>query len=507
MLKTLNNESRFASVGLYLFAVATVAVALAVTLTLWRPVFSRNPFALFYMAVLISAWLGGIGPGLLSAAFAVATITYFITPSFVNFDGTWRDLVQAGTFVVLAIAVSTLDSRRRRAVQALQHSMSEIVKAKDEADAANAAKDRFLAVLSHELRTPLTPALAAAQAMQTRKDLPPLVREDIEMIHRNIDLEARLIDDLLDVTRITQNKLKLRPKLVDVHALIHQVLDICRVDADGRNVRTYRELNAIKPVVMADSARMNQVLWNLVKNAIKFTPAGGAVTVRTSGDDQRIRIDVSDTGIGIEPDALGRIFNAFEQAGENITREFGGLGLGLAITRALVESHGGKISATSAGTGQGSTFSIELNVAAENLPATDAPAAHPAPRIGGLRLLLVEDHKDTATMMSRLLRSLDYQVDVAHTVEGALATAAKQEFDLVISDLGLPDASGLDLMRELRQKYHLRGIALSGYGMEDDVARSHEAGFVTHLTKPVDFAVLQQTIAETAGTAPQRVSA
>jgi hypothetical protein len=483
-----------------------VSAALAVTLALWSPVFSRNPFALFYIAVLLSAWLCGIGPGLLAAVLSVAAITYFITPSFVSLNGGWRTVVQVGTFAAMAVAVSTLDSRRRRAVHALQKSVKEAAKAREIAVAANAAKDRFLAVLSHELRTPLTPALVAAQSMEDRQDLPLSVREDLAMIRRNIELEARLIDDLLDLTRITQNKLKLRPKLIDLHELIHQVLDICRVDADAKDVRTYRELNAIKPVVMADSARMNQVLWNLVKNAIKFTPSGGTVTVRTSGDEKRLRVEVIDTGIGIEKDALGKIFNAFEQAGENITREFGGLGLGLAITRALIETHSGKITAASEGVGKGSTFTVELNVAEQELPAKDAPKPA-APRVGGLRLLLVEDHKDTCLMMSRLLRSLDYDVKTAHSVGEGLAVASQHEFDLVVSDLGLPDASGLELMRQLRERYQLRGIALSGYGMEDDVARSYEAGFVTHLTKPIDFAALQQAIAESAGVAPQRVSA
>lgn len=496
MLKKLNNESRFASLGLYLFSVATVAVALAVTLALWRPVFSRNPFALFYMAVLISAWLGGIGPGLLAAVFAVTTITYFITPTFVTFDGSWRDLVQAGTFVALAVAVATLDSRRRRAVHALEHSMAEMKKAKDRADAANAAKDRFLAVLSHELRTPLTPALAAAQAIQDRKDLPPLLREDIAMIHRNIDLEARLIDDLLDITRITQNKLKLRPKLVDVHVLIHQVLDICRVDADEKNVRTYRELNAIKPVVMADAARMSQVLWNLVKNAIKFTPGGGTVTVRTSGDDMRIRIDVSDTGIGIEPAALSRIFNAFEQAGENITREFGGLGLGLAISKAIVDLHGGKLTASSEGHGKGAVFSMTLPLAiptSAELAVLPSASLEPKPQRSA-KILLVEDNPDSSKAVTMAMQSYGYHIRAADGVDAALQAASTEKFDLVISDLGLPDGTGYELMRQLRERYNLRGVALSGFGMEDDVQRSLEAGFAHHLTKPVEIERLDSVV-------------
>ena len=372
-------------------------------------------------------------------------------------------------------------------------------KAREAAEAANHAKDRFLAMLSHELRTPLTPVLNTVQALEDSGVLPANLLAAVEMIRRNVELEARLIDDLLDLTRISKGKVQLRLETVDAHALVGTALEICGDDIRAKALAVTVELGAPQHVLRADVARLHQVFWNLLKNAVKFTPAGGSLAVRSSNPQPgRISFEVSDTGMGILPENLPKIFDAFEQ-GNRATS--GGLGLGLAITKAIVDLHAGVITAASAGGGRGATFVLELATESMVSPTLDHAANGrdvPLPngavgRKDGARVLLVDDHEDTLRSMDRLLRLRGFQVCTAPSVAAALESAASHSFDLLISDVGLPDGSGMDLMRELRLRHGeaLPGIALSGYGMEEDVTRSRAAGFDEHLTKPVDMATLE----------------
>ncbi|HYO11501.1 MAG TPA: PAS domain S-box protein [Tepidisphaeraceae bacterium] len=372
------------------------------------------------------------------------------------------------------------------------------------AEAANKAKDRFLAVLSHELRTPLTPVLATVSALEAQADLPRSVRADLEVIRRNVELETRLIDDLLDLTRITKGKLQLNLEPIDLRDLIERAVAICREDVLEKNLLLSVDLPPPgECYARADSARLQQVLWNLIKNAVKFTPPGGKIIVSWSRDDGgHVSVRVSDTGIGIEPGVMPRLFRAFEQGSPETSHRFGGLGLGLTISKALTELHRGTLSVHSDGRDKGATFTVRLPAApkpASATPdATSSPAVSPAAPAEAparpCRILLVEDHADTARIMLRLLRGHRYDVQWAGSIEGALKVAAEHPFDLVVSDLGLPDGSGLELMRHLRERYGLKGIALSGYGMEEDIRQSREAGFLEHLTKPVNFASLREMI-------------
>lgn len=378
-------------------------------------------------------------------------------------------------------------------------------KAREAAESANNAKDRFLAMLSHELRTPLTPVLNTVQVLEDNQSLPPDLRAAIEMIRRNVQLEARLIDDLLDLTRISKGKVQLRLERVNAHALVGTALDICGDDIRAKDLTITTELEAAEHDLLADAARLHQVIWNLLKNAVKFTAAGGSITIRSSNPQPGfVRFEVTDTGVGIPPDALSKIFDAFEQGSR---ASLGGLGLGLAIAKTIVDLHLGTIIAASEGPGHGSTFTLELPTMAVLEPSSALANAHlpngPAPgenasptQPAGFRILLVDDHADTLRSMDRLLRLRGYLVCTALTVAAALDSAANQPFDLLISDVGLPDGTGMDLMRELRRVHGdtLRGIALSGYGMEEDITRSHEAGFSEHLTKPVDIATLETVI-------------
>jgi PAS domain S-box-containing protein len=411
-------------------------------------------------------------------------------------------LKNSGGVLPVAISVSFMPTQGGDAViclvvsdRTLQIERTNLRIAKEAAEAANVAKDNFLAALSHELRTPLTPALFTAAHIENNPDLPQNLREDVALIRRNIELEARLIDDLLDLTRLTRGKLDLRPRIIDLHSALENALAICWPDAETKGVQLTHQWGTKPYEVNVDPVRLQQAIWNLVRNAIKFTPPGGRVLVRTGQKDSSAVVEVIDTGVGIPAHSLPRIFNAFEQGDRSVTREFGGLGLGLAITKAIVSLHGGQVSAESAGAGHGSTFTLTLPLASAGQSVQGDPlsTAFSAPR--SLHILLVEDHPDTRNSMAMLLkRRFGHKVTTATNAAEALSTAASHAFDLVISDLGLPDASGQVLMGQLKLLYKLKGICLSGYGMEDDVRKAHDAGFEHHLTKPVDIDKLESLI-------------
>jgi len=380
------------------------------------------------------------------------------------------------------------------------------------AQAANLAKDQFLATLSHELRTPLTPVLAVISSLEGDDRLEAKVRESLAMVRRNVELEARLIDDLLDLTRIARGKLELSRRPADLRRLVEQAIEICcSQEMESGRLRIVKDLEAADHSLWADSSRLSQVFWNLLNNAVKFTPQGGTITVRSRFEQGEIVVQISDTGVGIRPESLRHIFNAFEQGDLSTTRRFGGLGLGLAISNAIVELHGGTLNAESEGEGRGATFTVRLPAGDSRQEPAAASAIAGKERRGAVRqeagrplhILLAEDHVDTAEALAALLEGLGHRITMAGTVAGGLAAAqaaaADHPIDLVISDLGLPDASGLDLMRELARLYRLTGIALSGYGMEEDVRKSREAGFARHLTKPVTLDLLKDVIAQVRG--------
>jgi signal transduction histidine kinase/response regulator RpfG family c-di-GMP phosphodiesterase len=371
-------------------------------------------------------------------------------------------------------------------------------KARAESERANRAKDSFLAMLSHELRTPLTPVLTSVLALEQGDNLSDEMRASLQMIRRNVELEARLIDDLLDLTRISKGKVQLSLEEVDAHSLLRNALEICQADIDKKQLGLHTDFAAEKVSLEADPARLQQIFWNLIKNAVKFTPEGGRLQIRTQNLDGHLQVEVSDTGMGIDAETLPKIFNAFEQGARS---QLGGLGLGLAISKALVETHNGKLTAASPGRDQGATFTASFPVG-ESSGAnhhTAMPAVAAARK--SMRVLLVEDHEDTNRSLTQLLRRRGYHVQPAHSVKAALAAAAQEQFDVLVSDIGLPDGSGIDLMEKLKSDHAIFGIALTGFGMEDDLRKSHDVGFNHHLVKPVDLnrldALIQQ--AEPAG--------
>ncbi len=379
-----------------------------------------------------------------------------------------------------------------------QRNQEELRLAKEVAERANLAKDSFLAALSHELRTPLTPALMSLVALERDDEVPAFMRGELAMIRRNIELETRLIDDLLDLTRIAHGKLTLETAPLDLHGMLSRAVEICRAAIDAKQQRLTLHLNARHTQTRGDAVRLQQVVWNLVRNAIKFTPVGGEITVSSAdAGSGKVEFEVKDTGIGFEPGAEQKLFLPFEQSDRDITRRFGGLGLGLAISRSIIEAHGGTIRGHSAGQGHGATFTVTLpliKAAGKSTRARKAPTASAAR--ASRDILIVEDHTDTRETLRRLLERAGHQVTTAASGQQALTIARQSQFDLVISDLGLPDMTGAELMSQLRDRHQLAGIAVSGYGMEADIALSRDSGFVHHLTKPIRFDELKELVGQ-----------
>jgi PAS domain S-box-containing protein len=364
------------------------------------------------------------------------------------------------------------------------------------AEKANKAKDDFLAALSHELRTPLTPALAAASfLLDNLEKLPAGFSEEVHTIRRNVQLQARLIDDLLDLTRVTRGKLELRFDRVDAHDIIRQALDIAQGQIAEKGFEIRLQLNAEKHQIWADPVRIQQVFWNLINNAVKFTPSGGQIEVSTSNDDRdHLLFRITDSGIGIDPKGQQSLFQPFQQEERVITRQFGGLGLGLAISKHLVDLHGGAITVESRGRSYGTTFKVILDVLKDRVGQSGVPATVPRKPVRSLRILLVEDHADTRRTLSRLLSHFGHDISVADSTQSALEIVKAKQFDVVLSDIGLPDGSGYDVISQAKRKQRLKGVALTGFGSEADIRRGQEAGFDFHLIKPVDFHELRSVL-------------
>jgi PAS domain S-box-containing protein len=387
-----------------------------------------------------------------------------------------------------------------------EHVSQQLKRANDDLLAASRAKDDFMATLSHELRTPLNPVLLLASDAMSNRDLPPRVRADFNTIRKNIEMEARLIDDLLDLTRIARGKIILEKHFVNLRIVLTDAVAQVREEMNQKKLRLELRLKAAQHTVFADSVRLQQIFWNLLKNAVKFTPEGGQITIDTELAGDRLLTRISDTGIGMTDDELAGIFKAFAQ-GEHASangHRFGGLGLGLSISQKLTELHSGQIVAASAGRDKGATFTVELPLATatetngKTSASSELEVANATKGARNIRILLVEDHEPTRTTLASLLARRSYDVLAAATAEEARTLAKKHNFNLLITDIGLPDGNGYDLMNELCKDSPLRGIALTGYGMEHDVARSENAGFDAHLTKPVRIQSLEAALDATA---------
>lgn len=379
--------------------------------------------------------------------------------------------------------------------------------ARDVAERAGRAKDNFLAALSHELRTPLNPVLLLASEAAENPAFPETARAHFATIRQNIELEARLIDDLLDLTKITHGKMSVDINPVDLQAIVEDALTTVRAEMAQKQIALSLDWGNRRSRVAADPVRLQQVFWNLLKNAVKFTPRDGTISVAVKIDHgtDTVAVSVTDSGIGLSAAEIERIYDAFAQ-GDHATpggaHRFGGLGLGLTISKTLVELHGGRLVARSAGPGEGATFIVELP-----LLAGGEVVARPAASVNGSKapfaagqsrhkVLLVEDHDPSRAALAILLKSRHYDVSLAGSVAAARSLIANERFDFLISDIGLPDGNGFELMREMKSTGDVRGIALTGYGMEEDMDRTRDAGFTVHLTKPILAESLDQALAQ-----------
>lgn len=364
---------------------------------------------------------------------------------------------------------------------------------------ADRRKDQFVMMLAHELRNPLAPIHNGLQLLQASPNDHQLVDQARRIMERQVGHMARIIDDLLDVSRLTRGRVELRPQRLDLARLARTVMEDERPDIDRAGVTLETDLPELPVWVNADPTRLTQALANLLWNAAKFTDRGGKVTIRVRADTTRqlAELAVRDTGVGIEPDLLPHLFETFTQADRSLERSKGGLGLGLSLVKGLVELHGGEVCAVSEGAGRGSEFIVRLPLQPEPVAVTEMPAA-PKRATTRLRVLVVEDNRDAADSLKLLLTLFGYEVNVAYTGPSGVATAKAWKPDIVLCDIGLPGLDGYGVARELRQDPGTAGarmIAVTGYGGDDDRRRSREAGFDAHLTKPADPAALQQLLA------------
>jgi signal transduction histidine kinase len=394
--------------------------------------------------------------------------------------------------------------------------------ARREAEASNRAKDLFLATLSHEMRTPLNAIVGWLGILRHEEAAPRQVQEGLKIIERNTMAQVQLIDDLLDVSRIVSGKLRVDIQPCELADVINAGVNVTRIAAEARGITVRVRLDPSASGALCDSVRIQQVVWNLVSNAVKFTPKGGRVDVTLSREESSFQIQVSDTGQGISADLLPHVFDRFRQADSSLRRRFAGLGLGLSIVNYIVKAHGGTVEATSPGEGKGSTFTVRLPIHAVRIGEQSeedeiagnsgedeiADSVHiadrrPPVRLDGVQVLIVDDQADARRVLVMVLERVGAVVTTADSARAAIEALHKARPDVLVSDLGMPDQDGFDLIRQLRDDGHhsrdLPAVALTAYVQKDDAHLALLAGFQVHLPKPVDPYELTSVIARLAG--------
>lgn len=387
-------------------------------------------------------------------------------------------------------------------------------KARKQAENANRTKDQFLATVSHELRTPLNAMLGYAQILRRANIDEATTLRALESIERNARAQSQLIEDLLDISRIITGKLRLNVRYVDVVQVIEAAVNVMRPAAEAKGIRIQSVLDPKAGPVSGDPDRLQQVVWNLLSNAIKFTPRGGRVQVRLERVNSHVEIIVSDTGVGIVKDFLPYVFDRFSQADSSSTRVHAGLGLGLAISRNLVELHGGTIAVTSEGEGQGATFIVSLPISAARVDTGDLERSHPTaytevkletdPILEGLLVLVVDDDADARELLVTILKQCKAEVAAAGSADEAIKMLAQLEPDVIVSDVEMPKEDGYGFIRRVRAmedagKKKIPAAALTAHARVEDRQRALFAGFQTHIAKPVEPCELVAVIASLAG--------
>jgi signal transduction histidine kinase/ActR/RegA family two-component response regulator len=416
--------------------------------------------------------------------------------------------------ILALVEAEHLAERRREQLAASNLLLVQAEEARAKAEEADRAKDQFLAMVSHELRTPLSPILAWSRMLKTGKLTEDRERRAVEAIERNASTQAQLIEDLLDVSRIVTGKLRLDVRPIAPGKVVETAVDSLRPSADAKHIRLQLVLDPNAGMVLGDPDRLQQVVWNLVSNAIKFTPKGGRVHVALERVNSHAELSVTDTGRGIAPELLPHVFERFWQADGGIQRRHGGLGLGLAIVRHLVEAHGGEVSAHSDGLERGTVFVVKLPVMVTTEYATHPARQHPSARgkalvsdlvsLEGRRALVVDDEPDSNEVVAALLTSRGAEVRVAASAEQALAILDRWRPDVIVSDIGMPEEDGYSFIGRVRARPPEKGgcipaVALTAYARVEDRVQILTAGFQMHVAKPVDPSELVTVVASVAG--------
>ena len=534
-----NSYARFAT------AVAVVALAAAVEVACQPVLANAEPFTLFYAAVMVAAYLGGLWPGLLATLLSATAVhvlwlgsDYFHTLSHPEAE------ISTGLFLIVASFISilceTLHAARRRAEDALDAAAREAARrssseqraqeerdqllaseraARGEAERASRMKDEFLSTLSHELRTPLNAVLGWAQILRSGDFDEDESARGLEVIERNALVQAQLIEDLLDMSRIVSGKIRFDLKQLELADIVDAAVQSVSLAADEKAISLEVFLDEGEYPVKGDSARLQQVVYNLLTNAIKFTPRGGRVEVELTRFNREAEFTVRDSGQGIKPDFLDYVFDRFRQADASTTRKYGGMGLGLAIVRQLVELHGGSVSAHSEGEGHGATFTVRLPLSSDELD-TDARTMEPVSAaegvshsdLRGLKILVVDDEADARELVRVLLRECEATIIAAASFAEAIERFEREQPDVLISDISMPEHDGYELLERLRTSGGRRGatipaIALTAFAREEDRQRSLDTGFQAHVVKPVQAAELITVVATVSGRVSRQLSA
>jgi PAS domain S-box-containing protein len=426
-------------------------------------------------------------------------------------NGQWIDVWDRGYLLhsqqgkVVRVVGSTTDiTNRKQAEQEREQLLARERTAREQAEAANRIKDEFLAVVSHELRSPLNPILGWSKLLRTRQLSEQKKEYALEVIERNAQIQAQLINDLLDVSRILRGKLSLNKTQVDLGLTIQSALETVQLALDAKSIQICTEIDPALRMVSGDADRLQQVVWNLLSNAVKFTPEGGQVSVRLEYLDSHAQITITDTGKGIHPNFLPHVFDRFRQEDATTTRQFGGLGLGLALVRYLVELHGGQVKADSRGEGHGATFTVKLPLLPPHLTTErEQQPAKPSVDLKGTQILVVDDDSTTREFIAFFLELQGARVITAASAREAITVLTRFRPDIMLSDIGMPDMDGYMLMRQVRslspeQGGQVPAIALTAYAGEIDYRQAIAAGFQKHITKPVELDQLMEAIAEIA---------
>jgi signal transduction histidine kinase/ActR/RegA family two-component response regulator len=494
------------SVRGYSIAIGATVVVAAIRVAVSGTVGNFAPIVSFTIAITIAAWYGGLGPGLLATGLSFLAADYLYHPNNHTFQvDSVTSAVALGVLVFAGVLISLLceslhgTRRRLEAEQELLRQSVELQRHMQEALAeSDRRKDEFLATLAHELRNPLAPVRNAIHILRARLPPTPELQWARDVIDRQVTQMARLIDDLMDVSRITRGTFDLRRERVSLMEIVRLAVETSRpgIDASGHDLVVRIPSDAI--YLDADAIRLAQVFSNLLNNAAKYTGPGGRIAITAEYDSGSVAVAVQDSGIGIPSEMLAHVFEPFTQLDRSLERSRGGLGIGLALAKRLVEMHGGTIEAQSSGTGQGSRFIVRLPLSEQQTAPQPAAVSVPVPARDRNRVVVADDNYDSATSLSILLNDAGYDVRTAGDGAQALETTAQFRPDIVLLDIGMPKLNGYEVARHIRRQPWGRNmllIALTGWGGADHRQQTAQSGFDHHLTKPVDPAALTRLLA------------